>query len=103
MIDNSMLDSSLVAMLNSNMFLKDENLMNTLRGSVAETIKKVNNELQDLDGKIITNSVNHQMLDNKLKNFVRDIKQVCDCYLDNCYYLFFYKIMLQYLQKYKKG
>ena len=86
MIDNSMLDSSLVAMLNSNMFLKDENLMNTLRDSVAETIKKANNELQDLDGKIITNSVNHQMLDNKLKNFVRDIKQVCDCYLDNCYY-----------------
>ena len=86
MIDNSMLDSSLVAMLNSNMFLKDENLMNTLRGSVAETIKKVNNELQDLDGKIITNSINHQMLDNKLKNFVRDIKQVCDRYLDNCYY-----------------
>ena len=86
MIDNSMLDSSLVAMLNSNMFLKDENLMNTLRDSVAETIKKANNELQDLDGKIITNSVNHQMLDNKLKNFVRDIKQVCDRYLDNCYY-----------------
>ena len=86
MIDNSMLDSSLVAMLNSNMFLKDENLMNTLRGSVAETIKKVNNELQDLDGKIVTNSINHQMLDNKLKNFVRDIKQVCDLYLDNCYY-----------------
>ena len=86
MIDNSMLDSSLVAMLNSNMFLKDENLMNTLRGSVAETIKKVNNELQDLDGKIITNSINHQMLDNKLKNFVHDIKQVCDRYLDNCYY-----------------
>ena len=86
MIDNSMLDSSLVAMLNSNMFLKDENLMNTLRGSVAETIKKVNNELQDLDGKIVTNSINHQMLDNKLKSFVRDIRQVCDCYLDNCYY-----------------
>lgn len=86
MIDNSMLDSSLVAMLNSNMFLKDENLMNTLRGSVAETVKKVNNELQDLDGKIVTNSINHQMLDNKLKNFVRDIKQVCDRYLDNCYY-----------------
>ena len=86
MIDNSMLYSSLVAMLNSNMFLKDENLMNTLRGSVAETIKKVNNELQDLDGKIVTNSINHQMLDNKLKNFVRDIKQVCDRYLDNCYY-----------------
>lgn len=86
MIDNSMLDSSLVAMLNSNMFLKDENLMNTLRGSVAETIKQVNNELQDLDGKIVTNSINHQMLDNKLKNFVRDIKQVCDRYLDNCYY-----------------
>lgn len=86
MIDNSMLDSSLVAILNSNMFLKDENLMNTLRGSVAETIKKVNNELQDLDGKIVTNSINHQMLDNKLKNFVRDIKQVCDRYLDNCYY-----------------
>lgn len=86
MIDNSMLDSSLVAMLNSNMFLKDENLMNTLRGSVAETIKKVNNELQDLDGKIVTNSINHQMLDNKLKNFVCDIKQVCDRYLDNCYY-----------------
>ena len=86
MIDNSMLDSSLVAMLNSNMFLKDENLMNTLRGSVAETIKKVNNELQDLDGKIVTNSINHQILDNKLKNFVRDIKQVCDRYLDNCYY-----------------
>lgn len=86
MIDNSMLDSSLVAMLNSNMFLKDENLMNTLRGSVAETIKKVNNELQDLDGKIVTNSINHQMLDNKLKNFIRDIKQVCDRYLDNCYY-----------------
>ena len=86
MIDNSMLDSSLAAMLNSNMFLKDENLMNTLRGSVAETIKKVNNELQDLDGKIVTNSINHQMLDNKLKNFVRDIKQVCDRYLDNCYY-----------------
>ena len=86
MIDNSMLDSSLVAMLNSNMFLKDENLMNTLRGSVAETIKKVNNELQDLDGKIVTNSINHQMLDNKLKNFVYDIKQVCDRYLDNCYY-----------------
>lgn len=86
MIDNSMLDSSLVAMLNSNMFLKDENLMNTLRDSVAETIKKANNELQDLDGKIVTNSINHQMLDNKLKNFVRDIKQVCDRYLDNCYY-----------------
>lgn len=86
MIDNSMLDSSLVAMLNSNMFLKDENLMNTLRGSVAETIKQVNNELQDLEGKIVTNSINHQMLDNKLKNFVRDIKQVCDRYLDNCYY-----------------
>ena len=86
MIDNSMLDSSLVAMLNSNMFLKDENLINTLRGSVAETIKKVNNELQDLDGKIVTNSINHQMLDNKLKNFVRDIRQVCDRYLDNCYY-----------------
>ena len=80
MIDNSMLDSSLVAMLNSNMFLKDENLMNTLRGSVAETIKKVNNELQDLDGKIVTNSINHQMLDNKLENFVRDIRQVCDRY-----------------------
>lgn len=86
MIDNSMLDSSLVAMLNSNMFLKDENLMNTLRGSVAETIKKVNNELQDLDGKIVTNSINHQMLNNKLENFVRDIRQVCDRYLDNCYY-----------------
>lgn len=86
MIDNSMLDSSLVAMLNSNMFLKDENLINTLRDSVAETIKKANNELQDLDGKIVTNSINHQMLDNKLKNFVRDIKQVCDRYLDNCYY-----------------
>lgn len=86
MIDNSMLDSSLVAMLNSNIFLKDENLMNTLRGSVAETIKQVNNELQDLEGKIVTNSINHQMLDNKLKNFVRDIKQVCDRYLDNCYY-----------------
>ena len=86
MIDNSMLDSSLVAMLNSNMFLKDENLMNTLRGSVAETIKKVNNELYDLDGKIFTNSINHQTLDIKLKNVVRDIKQVCDRYLDNCYY-----------------
>ena len=86
MIDNSMLDSSLVAMLNSNMFLKDENLMNTLRGSVAETIKKVNSELQDLDGKIVTNSINHQMLDHKLENFVRDIRQVCDRYLDNCYY-----------------
>ena len=86
MIDNSILDSSLVAMLNSNMFLKDENLMDTLRDSVAETIKKVNNELQDLDGKIVTNSINHQTLDNKLKNFVRDIKQVCDRYLDNCYY-----------------
>ena len=86
MINNSMLDSSLVAMLNSNIFLKDENLMNTLRGSVAETIKQVNNELQDLEGKIVTNSINHQMLDNKLKNFVRDIKQVCDRYLDNCYY-----------------
>lgn len=85
MIDNSMLDSSLVAMLNSNMFLKDENLMNTLRGSVAETIKQVNNELQDLEGKTVTNSINHQMLDNKLKNFVRDIRQVCDHYLDNCY------------------
>ena len=86
MINNSMLDSSLVAMLNSNMFLKDENLMNTLRGSVAETIKKVNNELQDLEGKIVTNSINHQMLNNKLENFVRDIRQVCDRYLDNCYY-----------------
>ena len=86
MIDNSMLDSSLVAMLNSNIFLKDESLMNTLRGSVAETIKQVNNELQDLEGKIVTNSINHQMLNNKLKNFVRDIKQVCDRYLDNCYY-----------------
>ena len=86
MIDNSMLDSSLVAMLNSNMFLKDENLMDTLRGSVAETIKKVNNELQDLEGKIVTNSINHQMLNNKLENFVRDIRQVCDRYLDNCYY-----------------
>lgn len=86
MIDNSMLDSSLVTMLNSNMFLKDENLMNTLRGSVAETIKQVNNELQDLEGKIVTNSINHQMLNNKLENFVRDIKQVCDRYLDNCYY-----------------
>lgn len=86
MIDNSMLDSSLVAMLNSNMFLKDENLMNTLRGSVAETIKQVNNELQDLEDKIVTNSINHQMLNNKLENFVRDIKQVCDRYLDNCYY-----------------
>lgn len=86
MIDNSMLDSSLAAMLNSNMFLKDENLMNTLRGSVAETIKQVNNELQDLDSKTVTNSINHQMLDNKLKNFVRDIRQVCDRYLDNCYY-----------------
>lgn len=85
MIDNSMLDSSLVAMLNSNMFLKDENLMNTLRGGVAETIKQVNNELQDLEGKTVTNSINHQMLDNKLKNFVRDIRQVCDHYLDNCY------------------
>lgn len=85
MIDNSMLDSSLVAMLNSNMFLKDENLMNTLRGSIAETIKQVNNELQDLEGKTVTNSINHQMLDNKLKNFVRDIRQVCDYYLDNCY------------------
>lgn len=86
MIDNSMLDSSLVTMLNSNMFLKDENLMNTLRGSVAETIKQVNNELQDLEGKIVTNSINHQMLNNKLENFVRDIRQVCDRYLDNCYY-----------------
>ena len=86
MIDNSMLDSSLVAMLNSNIFLKDENLMNTLRGSVAETIKQVNNELQDLEDKIITNSINHQMLNNKLENFVRDIRQVCDRYLDNCYY-----------------
>lgn len=86
MIDNSMLDSSLVAMLNSNMFLKDENLMNTLRGSVAETIKQVNNELQDLEGKIVTNSINHQMLNNKLENFVRDIRQVCNRYLDNCYY-----------------
>ena len=86
MIDNSMFDSSLVAMLNSNMFLKDENLMNTLRGSVAETIKQVNNELQDLEGKIVTNSINHQMLNNKLENFVRDIRQVCDRYLDNCYY-----------------
>lgn len=86
MIDNSMLDSSLAAMLNSNMFLKDENLMNTLRGSVAETIKQVNNELQDLDSKTVTNSINYQMLDNKLKNFVRDIRQVCDRYLDNCYY-----------------
>lgn len=86
MIDNSMLDSSLVAMLNSNMFLKDENLMNTLRGSVAETIKQLNNELQDLEGKIVTNSINHQMLNNKLENFVRDIRQVCDRYLDNCYY-----------------
>ncbi len=86
MIDNSMLDSSLVAMLNSNMFLKDENLMNTLRGSVAETIKKVNNELQDLDSKIVTNSINHQMFDHRLENFVRDIRQVCDRYLDNCYY-----------------
>ena len=86
MIDNSMLDSSLVAMLNSNMFLKDENLMNTLRGSVAETIKQVNNELQDLEGKIVTNSINYQMLNNKLENFVRDIRQVCDRYLDNCYY-----------------
>ena len=86
MIDNSMLDSSLGAMLNSNMLLKDENLMNTLRGSVAETIKQVNNELQDLEGKIVTNSINHQMLNNKLENFVRDIKQVCDRYLDNCYY-----------------
>lgn len=86
MIDNSMLDSSLVAMLNSNIFLKDENLMNTLRGSVAETIKQVNNELQDLEDKIVTNSINHQMLNNKLENFVRDIKQVCDRYLDNCYY-----------------
>ena len=94
MIDNSMLDSSLVAMLNSNMFLKDENLMDTLRGSVAETIKKVNNELQDLDSKIVTNSINHQMLDNKLENFVRDIRQVCDRYLDNCYYCFFQKIIL---------
>ena len=86
MIDNSMLDSSLVAMLNSNIFLKDENLMNTLRGSVAETIKQVNNELQDLEGKIVTNSINHQTLNNKLENFVRDIRQVCDRYLDNCYY-----------------
>ena len=86
MINNSMLDSSLVAMLNSNIFLKDENLMNTLRGSVAETIKQVNNELQDLEGKIVTNSINHQMLNNKLENFVRDIRQVCDRYLDNCYY-----------------
>lgn len=86
MINNSMLDSSLVAMLNSNMFLKDENLMNTLRGSIAETIKQVNNELQDLEGKTTTNSINHQMLDHKLENFVRDIRQVCDRYLDNCYY-----------------
>ena len=86
MINNSMLDSSLVAMLNSNIFLKDENLMNTLRGSVAETIKQVNNELQDLEGKIVTNSINHQMLNYKLENFVRDIRQVCDRYLDNCYY-----------------
>ena len=85
MIDNSMLDSSLVAMLNSNMFLKDENLMNTLRGSVSETIKQVNNELQDLDGKTITNSINHHMLDQRLKEFVCDIRQVCDHYLDNCY------------------
>ena len=39
MIDNSMLDLSLVTMLSSNMFLKDENLMNTLRDSISETIK----------------------------------------------------------------
>lgn len=85
MIDNSMLDSSLVTMLNSNMFLKDENLMNTLRGSISETIKQVNNEIQEVEGKTVTNSINHHILDQRLKDFVRDIKQVCDHYLDNCY------------------
>lgn len=85
MVDNSMLDSSLVAILSSNMFLKDENLMNTLRGSVSETIKQVNTELQELEGKTVTNSINHHILDQRLKDFVRDIKQVCDHYLDNCY------------------
>ncbi len=85
MIDNSMLDLSLVTMLSSNMFLKDENLMNTLRDSISETIKQVNSELQELEGKIVTNSINHHILDQKLRDFVHDIKQVCDHYLDNCY------------------
>ena len=81
MIDTSNLNSSINAILENNMFLKDADLTQDLNSNLKLFAHDLNVELDTLNSMVCDNINKISTRSKDFSNFLRDIRSVCDNYI----------------------
>ena len=81
MVDTSNLNSSINAILENNMFLKDADLTQDLNSNLELFAHDLNVELDTLNSMVCDNANKIQTRSKDFSNFLRDIRSICDNYI----------------------
>ena len=81
MVDTSNLNSSINAILENNMFLKDANLAQDLNSNLELFAHDLNVELDMLNSMICDNINKISTRSKDFSDFLRDIRSICDNYI----------------------
>lgn len=81
MVNTSNLNSSINAILENNMFLKDANLTQDLNSNLELFAHDLNVELDMLNSMVCDNINKISTRSKDFSNFLRDIRSICDNYI----------------------
>lgn len=81
MLNTSNLNSSINAILENNMFLKDANLTQDLNSNLELFVHDLNVELDMLNSMVCDNINKISTRSKDFSNFLRDIRSICDNYI----------------------
>lgn len=81
MVDTSNLNSSINAILENNMFLKDADLTQDLNSNLELFAHDLNVELDMLNSMVCDNINKISTRSKDFSNFLRDIRSICDNYI----------------------
>lgn len=81
MVDTSNLNSSINAILENNMFLKDADLTQDLNSNLELFAHNLNVELDMLNSMVCDNINKISTRSKDFSNFLRDIRSICDNYI----------------------
>lgn len=81
MVDTSNLNSSINAILENNMFLKDADLTQNLNSNLELFAHDLNVELDMLNSMVRDNINKISTRSKDFSNFLRDIRSICDNYI----------------------
>lgn len=81
MVDTSNLNSSINAILENNMFLKDADLAQDLNSNLELFTHDLNVELDMLNSRVCDNMNKISSRSREFADFLRDIRSICDNYI----------------------